>query len=111
MKRSYLSLCLLWVLITIPACKKITDTGCNGSYKKDIQPIINTKCAVPNCHNAGATLGDFTIYANLKQRADNGRIRTNVFELKIMPPASAVPLTDQEKERLKCWLDNGAPQD
>lgn len=97
--------CFLWV-----SCKKDDDTNA-CAFSATIQPVINTKCAIPNCHNAGSALGDFTTYEGLKTRADNGRIRTNVFDLKIMPPASATPLTDEEKEQLKCWLDNGAPQD
>ena len=46
----------------------------------------------------------------MKIRADNGRIAQFVFELKIMPPASAEKLTDAEKDKLKCWLDDGAPE-
>lgn len=98
--------CFLWL-----SCKKEADTSSVCSYSTIISPIINTKCAIPNCHNAASSLADFSTYEGLKQRADNGRIRTNVFDLKIMPPASAVQLTDDEKEKLKCWLDNGAPQD
>jgi uncharacterized membrane protein len=96
--------CLLGI-----SCKKDNNTtAC--SYSGVIRPIINNKCAIPNCHNAGSTLADFSTYEGLKSGVDNGRIRTNVYDLKIMPPASAIPLTEEEKEQLKCWLDNGAPQ-
>ena len=100
-----LFICILWV-----SCKKEEETpAC--SYTASIRPVINSKCAIPDCHNGSTALGDFTTYEGLKTRADNGRIRTNVFELNIMPPASASPLTDEEKELIKCWLDNGASQD
>jgi hypothetical protein len=104
---------LLLVVLLAPGCNKKGGTenaGCVSKYSADILSIINNKCAISNCHNTGSALGDFTTYAGVKARADNGRIRRNVFELKIMPPASAIPLTDFEKEKIKCWLDNGAPQ-
>jgi hypothetical protein len=100
-------------MLVILSCKKTTTetAKCSGSYSSDIKPIANSKCALKDCHGSGSSLGDFTQYAELKLRADSGWIRRNVFELKIMPPASAVPLTEDEKQKLKCWLDNGAPLD
>lgn len=104
------------LLIVLPACKKeqatpvSTGTQKCATYTGDIASIIENKCAISGCHNAGSHLGDFTTYGEVKERADNGRIRQNVFELKIMPPASAEKLTDAEKEKLQCWLDDGAPQ-
>jgi uncharacterized membrane protein len=85
--------------------------GCVAKYSADIAPIVTTKCAISGCHVSGSSFGDFTVYAELKQRADNGRIRKNVFELNTMPPSTQTQLTDAEKDKLKCWLDNGAPQD
>ena len=82
-----------------------------AKYSSDIAPVITAKCALPGCHVAGSSFGDFSAYAELKQRADNGRIQRNVFELKKMPPSTQAQLTDEEKDKLKCWLDNGAPQD
>ena len=85
--------------------------ACVAKYGTDIAPIINAKCALSGCHVSGSSFGDFTVYEELKQRADNGRIKKNVFELKTMPPSTQTQLTDTEKEKLQCWLDNGAPQD
>jgi uncharacterized membrane protein len=105
--------CLLYILI-LASCNKqhtVTAPPCPAGFAADIRPIINNKCALPDCHHTGSPLGDFTTYAGIKERADNGRLRMNVFELQIMPPANAVSLTDHEKEQLKCWLDNGAQED
>jgi uncharacterized membrane protein len=102
---------LLLMVFSATSCSKKENSdnvGCTASFSADIQPVINTKCALSGCHNAGSTLGDFTTYAGVKARADNGRLRRNVFELKIMPPPTAVQLSEHEKEQLKCWLDNGA---
>lgn len=103
---------ILVVLIMLDACRK-SDPGthsCNVQYSSGIKPIISAKCGLPGCHAPGSTLPDLTNYDVLKIYADDSIVRQNVFELKIMPPAVATPLTNQEKEKLKCWLDNGAPE-
>lgn len=86
------------------------DEGCNATYTDDISNIVNSKCAIPDCHNGSSGLPDFTSYPNLKSRADNGRLKEFVVEKQIMPPANATPLTESEKELFKCWLDNNAPE-
>jgi len=102
---------LLAVLLL--ACKKeekpkdTTPAPCTASYANDIKPLVANKCATPGCHghNGLANLNDYT---TLKERADNGNINKFVFELKMMPPTTATQLTDAEKEKLQCWLKNGA---
>lgn len=103
----------LW-LIALIACNKEEKTNnttpepCIASYTTDIKPVIANKCATTGCHghNGLANLNDYNI---LKERADNGNINKFVFELKMMPPTTATQLTDAEKEKLQCWLKNGAP--
>src|SRR5439155_1224468 len=80
-------------------------------YLDDVKPFVLAKCAISGCHVSGFPFGDFSLYDGLKARADNGRIKTLVFEDGLMPPASAEKLTEKEKRQLKCWLDNGAIQD
>ncbi|MCF8450031.1 MAG: hypothetical protein K9G49_09205 [Taibaiella sp.] len=111
-------LCFIYIIsgiiVILNSCKKAapgdphTTTG-DCDYHA-VSSIVAQKCSLSGCHNSGATFGDFTNYNALKARADNGRIRLNVFELKIMPPANADTLTAEEKETIKCWLDNDAPQ-
>src|ERR1700759_3453139 len=97
--------------LIIYSCKKNEMTGtCSAKYGSDIQPIVSAKCALASCHAAGSSLPDLTNFSVLKTYADNGRIETNIFDLKIMPPASAAPLSEDEKNKFKCWLDNGAQQ-
>lgn len=84
--------------------------GCTAKYATDITTIINAKCALQGCHVSGSSFGNFIIYSELKKRVDNGRLQKNVFDLKIMPPSTQTQLTDDEKDKLKCWLDNDAPQ-
>ncbi len=112
MKKVILPLLLLWL---VAACNKkeetpTPDTSCKNTYNAHVKVIVDAKCAISGCHVSGASMGDFTTYAGIKAKADAGRIKSHVFELKIMPPASATQLTDEEKETIKCWLDNGAPE-
>jgi uncharacterized membrane protein len=97
--------------MALNACRKQKSETEPCTYTSQVKPIIAAKCSLPDCHGAGSLLGDFTNYESLKVRVDNGRLRLNVFELKIMPPASVDTLTSDEKEVLKCWIDNGAKQD
>ncbi len=83
---------------------------CRPTYVSDIKTIVQVKCAISGCHDGNSGVVAFTGYTPLKERADNGRIESYLFELKIMPPASATQLTEDEKELLQCWLDNGAPE-
>ena len=102
-------LILLSAIILFAACNKNNDNACSPSYAKDIRPVINQKCAISGCHFPGGLLPDYTEYSSLKERIDNGRFQSFVFDLKIMPPANAAPLTEDEKAILKCWIENGAP--
>lgn len=103
---------LLCVLIGALACKKNEyknlDCGSiNASYKNDIKPIIQGNCTSAGCHEAGSLNGDFTIYQGLKGKADNGSLNKRVLEKMNMPTNGALSLNDRKK--LKCWLNNSAP--
>lgn len=110
-------LLITFCTIGIAACNKETTipepeqpAPCRPTYVADIRTIVNTRCAISGCHDGNSGLVAFTTYAPLKERADNGRIKSYLFELKIMPPASATQLTEDEKKLMQCWLDNGAPE-
>lgn len=108
MKALFYCLALIYLCILIfSSCQK-NETSISCQYDIDIKPIITAKCAIPSCHASGSTLPDLSDYTILKTWVDNGRFRANIYELKIMPPASAVALTNEEKNIIKCWLDNGA---
>ena len=86
-----------------------TTQPCTVAYAADIKPIVNNKCAISNCHGSNG-LANLADYAILKARADNGNVKKYVFTIKMMPPSGAAALTEDEKTKLQCWLDNGAPQ-
>lgn len=77
------------------------------SYSGVIESIITTNCAVTGCHVAGFGSGDFTSYAGVKDKVDNGdRIRVRVLDDKNMPPGT--PLSQADRDSIDCWLNNGA---
>lgn len=81
------------------------------SYANDIVPIVTNHCAISGCHDntAAVTTGNFTNYAEIAERANNGKITTQVFDLGAMPQAPGEPLTDGQKDTLRCWIEDGAP--
>jgi len=77
------------------------------TYDKDIKVIIDTKCTNNGCHQG--IKGDYTTYQGMLVHLDNGKINKYIFELKSMPPESPF-LTGQEKDQIKCWLNNDYPE-
>lgn len=79
----------------------------SSAYNANIRPIINANCMSSGCHNAGSVHGDFSTYAGVKAKVDNGSMNTRVLEDKNMPPSGPLPLDARKK--IKCWIENGAP--
>ena len=85
----------------------VTCDVTNVTYSTDIVPIINTTCATSGCHVAGGSgPGDFTTYAGLKAKVDNGSFVNRVLVQKNMPPSG--PLSDCNEAKLQKWIDDGA---
>lgn len=111
------------VLIGLQAC--LTDKGevptvepdptlCDSlavTYTNDIVPIVTNHCAIGGCHDnfAAPTTGNFTNYTELAERANNGKLKTEVFDLGRMPLDPGPPLSVEQKQALQCWMDDGAP--
>lgn len=101
-------------LLTVTCKKKDEDSLDNvdcstisSAYSSSIKPIMTAKCTSSGCHNAGSANGDFTTYAGLKAKADNGSLNSRVLVGKSMPPTGPLPL--DELKKIKCWLNAGAP--
>jgi len=85
-----------------PTANRCEDS--TASLSADIQPIIQTNCT--GCHTAGTGRVDFTVKDNIIQYAS--AIRTNTQSGTMPPPASGRTLTDDQKELIFCWVENGA---
>ncbi len=78
------------------------------SYSKDIEPLINSSCAISGCHvQGGSGTGIFANYENVKAKVDDGSFRQRVIVQKDMPPSS--PLSDCQIKYIESWLNAGAP--
>ncbi len=123
--KSFLLLCLFAFCLGIFACGKDEDDpepdpgpgpdACETldvKYSTDIVPIMEATCAIEGCHVDGFATGDYTMYEEIKQRVDGGAFMTRVVEEKTMPPENTTgpeTLTDEELDKIQCWLDDGAP--
>ena len=88
--------------------------GVDVSYTMDVLPIVNEACALSGCHvSGGSGNGDFSSYAGLKAKVDNGSIESRTLIQMNMPPSNSTgptTLTDSQKLLIACWIQDGAPE-
>ena len=73
------------------------------SYEAQIRPIIESSCAISDCHDGSSSLPDFTVFANFQSRAEQAKSRTGSGD---MPRSGS--LTADEVAMIACWVDDGA---
>jgi hypothetical protein len=92
------------------ANNNLTSDTTNIGYSAVIQPILTTNCVASGCHDAGGAgnIGDFSKYADVKAKVDNGKFAKRVFDgiPSFMPPSGFAGSSD--KSKLKGWVDTGA---
>lgn len=76
-------------------------------FATDITPIIQVNCAITGCHDGTSAPGNFTTYAGIKAKVDDGKLRSRVLTIKDMPPVG--PLPDSSLQKIECWINDGAP--
>lgn len=77
------------------------------AFTADIKPIIDVSCAVVGCHVSGSANGDFTTYAGIRASVEGGNFEDAVLYDQDMPPSG--PLPKSQRQAIKCWLEEGAP--
>jgi hypothetical protein len=100
------------IVIFISCSKSNTDEpsiNCEAvpkSFATDVNPIIQTFCNQPNCHNTGSTNGPGAL-TNYSEVFDaRARIKPQV-ATGLMPQNTT--LTTAQKNIIICWIDSGAP--
>lgn len=73
------------------------------SFNDHIKPIIETSCAVNNCHN-GNQFPDFRQFNNIQSNAAKIKELTGN---RTMPDEGT--LTQNQIDMIACWVDDGAP--
>lgn len=85
----------------------ITVTVSTGvSYNDIVKPIIDTSCAISNCHDgSNAAVPNWTSLATVQTNANNIKTKTGDGS---MPPAGQPDLTTEQIQSIACWVDDGA---
>lgn len=77
-----------------------------SSYATDVEPIMKTSCAVSGCHVSGGA-APFTLTSVASAQAHASEIKTATANGSM--PKEGTPLTQLQKDRIACWVDDGAP--
>lgn len=114
--KNLLSIFLVFLFILSSGCskdeEKTTETACDNSnltYNSGVSSIINASCNASNCHNTGSPHGGFTSYSGLQPTFSNGSFNNRVLVSQDMPQGSAT-LSQDQLNKIKCWVDNGFPE-
>jgi len=92
----------------------------DATYNGDVKNIFERSCNNNSCHpglkGGWGVLADFSSYKNVLLNLENGKIEERIFNSDsnlLMPPvrwAEERKLTVIDSEILRCWLDNGYPE-
>jgi len=102
MKRNFASTTALIGLSLLASCNKNTVT-CDGStrtYDADIKSIIDANCV--SCHSS------YNNYDGLMSSVNDGSFEKEVLSKQSMPQNGS--LSEEELTKIKCWVDQGAPE-
>ena len=82
------------------------NTVTTKAFAADVNPIIQGRCNITACHNAGSTNGPgaLTNYTQVFNARSSIRAAVN---LGVMPQGST--LSADQKNSIICWIDSGAP--
>ncbi len=73
------------------------------SYASSVKTIIDTECATSGCHVSGTGRQNFTVFATVQANAAGIKSRTQSGDM----PRNGT-LSQEEKDLIACWVDDGA---
>lgn len=91
-------------------CRDTTTVLINSgiSFSASVHPIIESNCAVSGCHVDGEQqLPNFQVTSNIISNATG--IGNNVGAGTMPPSGSGQSLTDEERQLIVCWANDGGP--
>ncbi len=108
----------LLLLAGLALCQALCLSACSAeaekevSFSKAIQPVLNEKCL--QCHFGGRAPFDMTLddsHADLKKYLIANKAEASPLYVKVKGGhASVAPMTPQQIETLKQWINQGAPK-
>lgn len=104
---------MLFCVVSCSNDEKIIETqvsseACDSTLVyADIQPLITANCNDAGCHAANSGSRALVTYEDLERYINGGQIQNRV-----LGPNADMPLGREwddlkNKEKLKCWIDNG----
>ena len=104
----------LMIQFLLIACQKeqipiAMDLDCSMvSYTNTIEPLIRKSCDGAGCHGITSENGYMLTYTKLQSYVADGSFKKGVLDNRTMPEDAN--LTSEELGQIKCWLDEGAPE-
>ena len=96
---------LYLLIILFTSCTKISPTLPKiVTYKKDIRPLVETKCAT--CHNESTPERNWLNYKTIYDKRE--RVRFRVLVVRDMPQGYA--MTEYERLLVGKWVDQGSKE-
>lgn len=92
----------------IPETIEPALTSTVPSFKMDIWPLMQQKCAVEECHG-GKEPVKFTGYDSVKEKSKRIKKRVGNIMLPMPPNNSEIQLSKEETSLIKNWIAAGAP--
>lgn len=87
----------------------ISDCPPEGtSFSMTVEPIIQTNCAISNCHVSGRQKPTLETYDQIAANAERIVVRTSNGTMP--PPQSGKSLAQSEINAIACWVGDGAPE-
>ena len=102
------------VITLITSCNKKRDftpvcDGTSPTYDSFVSLLVASNCSTSGCHGSGSSNGDFTSYTGLSSVTTNGKFEQEVLTNQSMPQGSST-LSESDLNKLKCWVENGFPE-
>ena len=91
------------IVVSLVACKKTQKVTCDGSaptYTSYVKTVVDNNCV--SCH------GGYSTYTGLSSITSSGQFEQFVLVKQSMPQSGS--LTQDELNKLQCWVDNGFPE-
>lgn len=77
-------------------------------YNGRVKEIIETSCNLSGCHDGSSGVGNYEDYGGILHVLESGEFRQLVIIEKTMPVDD--DLSEEEFELLRCWSENGFPE-
>ena len=82
------------------------NTVANKAFAADVNPTIQSSCAIASCHNAGSTNGPGPL-TNYSQVFNARTTIQTAVSAGTMPKTGSISAS--QKNSILCWIQSGAP--